>query len=345
MYILEVPTRITQELLLSKHTQEEYFTFYLGIPVRKGLFCSPPIIRRDSKPTCAFYKDSKGVLKYKDFAGPTFNFVGCVMHIFGINYGQALRTIANDFNIIPIENKEKNIPKISYDGYELKETERSKIQVELQEFSQKELNWWASFGISPKTLSKFKIFSIKSVFLNGNYFSSSTETSPIYGYYGGENKEGIELWRLYMPTKIKYRFLSNWDSLRSQGAKQLPKIGEHIVITKSMKDLMVMYEFGIIAIAPTSETVVISEIQYKKLENRFNQVFLFNDNDLAGVKSAKKYKKKYNCRCIFIKRKYAKDLSDLYKSISRTQFWIAIEELEEIFKNKDIKQTKHFYIF
>lgn len=345
MYKLEVTTRVTQELLLSKHTAEEYFTFYLGIPVRKGLFCSPAILRKDNKPTCAFYKDSKGVLKFKDFAGVTFNFVGCVMHIFGINYYQALQTIAHDFNIIPIENKEKNIPKISYDGYELKETERSKIQVELQEFSEKELNWWASFGISPKTLSKFKVFSIKSVFLNGNYFSSSSETSPIYGYYGGENNEGLELWRLYMPTKIKWRFLSNWDSIRIQGSKQLPKNGEYVVISKSMKDLMLLYEFGIPAIAPTSETIVITETQYKKLEDRFNQVFLFFDNDLAGVKSAQKYKKKYNCRCIFIRRRYAKDISDLYKSVSKTQFWIAIEELEEIFKNKDIHQTKHFYIF
>lgn len=345
MYKLEVATKITKELLLSKHSQEEYFEFYLGVPVKKGLFCSPAIIRRDAKPTCSFYKDAKGLLKYNDFAGPQFDFVGAVMHIYGIKYYDALRTIANDFNIVKIENREQNVAKIPFSGSELKVTEKAKIQVELQDFSEKELNWWASFGISPKTLAKFKVYSIKSVFLNGNYFMSSSETSPIYGYYGGENSDEIELWRLYMPTKIKYRFLSNWSSSMIQGAKQLPKDGELIVITKSFKDVMSMFEFGITAIAPNSENVVITPAQYNKLENKYNQIYVFYDNDLAGVKGAQKYRKKYGCKCIFIKRKYAKDFSDLYKSISKTQFWITVEELQEIFKNPDIKQTKHFYIF
>ena len=183
MYELEVTTRITKELLLSKQwTQETYFEHYLGIPVKKGLFCSPPIIRKDNKPTCAFYKGANGVLKYKDFAGPTFDFVGAVMYIFECSYYSALRIIANDFGFINLDNKPKNPPKISYTGNELKETERAKIQVELKDFSEKELAWWESFGISLNTLKKFKVFSIKSVFLNGNYHTSSTESSPIYGY-------------------------------------------------------------------------------------------------------------------------------------------------------------------
>ena len=32
---------------------------------------------------------------------------------------------------------------------------------------------------------------------------SSSEQCPIYGYYGGEDSENNELWRLYMPTKKK----------------------------------------------------------------------------------------------------------------------------------------------
>ena len=29
-----------------------------------------------------------------------------------------------------------------------------------------------------------------------------------------------------------------------QGSKQLPKSGEYVVITKSLKDVMALYEFG-----------------------------------------------------------------------------------------------------
>jgi hypothetical protein len=69
------------------------------------------------------------------------------------------------------------------------------------------------------------------------------------------------------------------------------------------------------------------------------------DNDLPGVKNANKYRKKYGITCVFIKRKYAKDISDLHKKLSNTQFWLVIEELNEILKDDSLKNTKHFYIF
>jgi len=345
VYSLEVSTKITKELLLSKSfTQETYFEHYLGIPVKKGLFTSPAIIRVDHKPTCCFYKSKQGLLIYKDFAGPTFNFIGAVMHIYNCSYYDALKIIANDFGFIEASIP-KNLPKIQYTGYELKETERAKIQVEFQDFTQKELNWWGSFGISQKTLTKFKVFSIKSVFLNGLYFSSSSDKSPVFGYYGGDGIDDTEFWRLYMPSKIKYRFLTNWPSNMIQGAKQLPKSAKCVLITKSLKDVMLLYELGITSIAPNSENILITQNQFNKLKFKYSEVFVFYDNDLPGVKAANKYKKKYGVKCIFIKRKYAKDLSDLYKVISRTQFWIVVDELNEILSGSNIKQTKHFYIF
>ena len=85
MYQLD-NTRITKEFLLEKNTPETYMEYYLGVPVKKGLFCSPAIIRNDSKPTCSFYKNKRGDLIYKDFAGPSFDFVGAA----------ARRSIASD---------------------------------------------------------------------------------------------------------------------------------------------------------------------------------------------------------------------------------------------------------
>lgn len=345
MYKLDVSPKITKEFLLSKNTQETYFEHYLGIPVKKGLFCSPSIIRIDHKPTCSFYKNKSGILKYNDFAGPQFDFVGCVMYIYKCTYYKALQIIANDFGFIHIKNVEIHPPKIKYSGYEMKETSRAKIQVEIKDFSEKELNWWKSFGIGLSTLRKFKVYSIKSVFLNGVYYTSSTEYCPIYGYYGGTNSNKDELWRLYFPTKRNYRFLSNWNSLMIQGAKQIPKSGDSALITKSLKDVMCLFEFGTTAIAPNSENILLSKAQYEKLSLRFKEIICLFDNDLPGVKGAHKYKKEFGIRCIFIKRKYSKDITDLYKTISETQFWIAIDELNEIINNKEVRETKHFYIF
>ena len=325
MFELEVTPRITKELILSKYSQETLFEHYLGVPVKKGLFCSPSIIRVDKTPTCSFYKDKNGNLKYKDFAGPTFDCVGCVMYLFNCSYYKALRIIANDFGLIISENIQKNPPKMAYTGVELEKTEKARIQVEIKEFSPEELKWWNSFGISKNTLKKFKVYSIKSVFLNGNYFMSSSESCPIYGYYGGENSDGDELWRLYMPTKKRYRFLSNWRSTIIQGSKQLPKSGEFIVITKSLKDVMSLYEFGITAIAPNSENIFLTEAQYNKLRLRFKDIYLLYDRDLPGVRSANKIRKKFKDIHVLLTPK-VKDFTDYVKKYGTLKTCNLIEE-------------------
>ena len=343
--MFDLPPKISKGFLLEKNPAEAYFEYYLGVPVKKGLFKSPPCLRKDNHPTCSFYKNPRGDLIFKDFAGVSGDFVKIVMELFQVPYYKALNIIANDFGYIKSEELPVNLPKREYSGVVLKETEKSRIQVEVKDFDKKELDWWASFGISEKTLKKFKVYSIKHIFLNGNYFNSSSDKTPIYGYYGGETSDKTELWRLYFPTKRTNRFLSNWSSTLWHGSKQLPNFGDHCVLSKSMKDLMLLYEFGITSIAPTSENILMSAAQMQKIKEKYKNIFVFFDNDLAGVKGAKKYKKAYNVRCIFIKRKYSKDISDLYKKVSSNVFWGIIEELNTIINDPTIKKTKHFYIF
>lgn len=53
---------------------------------------------------------------------------------------QALRIIANDFNLIKLKNIVKNKPIIKYDGEIIPETKTAIIQVEIREWQDYELN-------------------------------------------------------------------------------------------------------------------------------------------------------------------------------------------------------------
>ena len=161
--------------------------------------------------------------------------------------------------------------------------------------------------------------------MNGNYFNSSSESSPVYGYYGGKDSFGNELWRLYMPTKRNYRFLSNWPATMIQGAKQLPKSGEFIIVTKSLKDVMSLYEFGVTSIAPNSENLFLTDAQYVKIKNRFKDVYLLYDRDLAGVRSANKIRKKVNGLKVLLMPK-VKDFTDYVKKYGTLRTLNLIEE-------------------
>lgn len=71
------------------------------------------------------------------------------------------------------------------------------------------------------------------------------------------------------------RFLTNWKSSQIQGARQLPKDGDDLlIIQKSMKDVMCMYELGIIAIAPNSENLFLNDIQLEKVKNKFKRIIV-----------------------------------------------------------------------
>lgn len=137
-FVLE-PT-ITKELLLNRLSEESIMEHYLGVQVRKGLFISP--LRKDTRPTCSFYRSNKtGRLIFKDF-GTDFSgdFVTVVMHKFCCSYGKALQTIANDFGIVSNKHLTVNQPLIQYSNTKFEETSDAQIQVEIKPFSQYELD-------------------------------------------------------------------------------------------------------------------------------------------------------------------------------------------------------------
>lgn len=306
--------KITKEFLLSKNNEETYMTYYLGIPVKKGLFRSP--LRSDNHVTCSFFRGKSGNLYFKDFAsGKCLTFEGVVMEKYNCNYHTALKIIAKDFGY----TKDSPIKKVAVKIQpKFEEEKQTFIQIEAKDFSESELKWWGSFGITKDILHKFNVFSCKTVFLNGNIFAQSAQHCPIYGYYFGK-KENIEQWRIYMPQRKEFRFIGNVSTKTIQGYKQLVKKGKLVVITKSMKDVLCLYSLGIPAIAPNSETQKVGDKILEDLKQRFDNIVYFYDNDLPGIKNMNKIKKEhpelYYC---WIPRGYkAKDISDFYKKYGK----------------------------
>lgn len=121
---------------------------------------------------------------------------------------------------------------------------------------------------------------------------------------------------------------------------------ENLIITKSLKDVMFLYENSFSALAPNSEGIIFPEKQMNKFLKNFKNIIIFYDNDLAGFRGARKYKKTYPyVNCIFLKRQYAKDISDFYKK-DKKETLKAIIELKNInilIKNK--QKLNYFYYF
>ncbi len=303
---------VTKDFILSKINQESIMEYYTGVSASsKKLALSP--FRTDNNVTCSCYKSKSGILYLHDFA--TNEHINCfeaVMRLNNCNYYQALEIIAEDFGLIDSRSfirtsKPKIVP-------EIKETETCNIQVQLKEFTKEELQWWESFGINKKLLKDYHVYSLQHVFLNNRLAFSSNNNNPIFGYYFGKNKDK-ELWKIYFPrNKDKgIRFINNLPNKKLQGYKQLPKTGDLLIITKSMKDLISMKSFGVNAVAPSSESTFVTEKQLEEFKSRFKYILVMYDQDKAGKYNMAKIRHKYpELNYFVIPKEYnSKDFSDL----------------------------------
>lgn len=281
--------KLTKEYILSRISQEDIFYKYLGISPNTVEFFSNPL-RADSHPDCKFYRDSRNVLKFHDFAYKwnvdCFNVV-CRIH--NCNYGEALHIIAKDFNLK--DSSVNYTPNII--PFETKESIGRDIKVKRKEFTKEELLFWEENGWTKEMLDFYQISSLLYVWLDNNKIYTYHKRDMGFVYYFGMSKHLLPQYKLYFPQRTRFRFLQNTGNIL-QGYKQLPEGGDLLVITKSMKDVGLLNAYGIPAVAPMSESNVISEEQFEDLSNRFFHIVTLFDRDRAGMTASKRYKDKFN---------------------------------------------------
>ena len=312
MEFISLKPKITKDFILSKVNQESIMHRYTGQDVNsKKLFTS--VLRNDNHVTVAYYKSKSKILYMHDFA--TNEHLDCwnvVMRLFNCDYYEALNIIAKDFGLIEGTHQISTFKIIP----EIKEAESANIQVQIKDYTKEELEWWLQFGINKKLLKKYQVFSLQHVFLNGELKFSSSNQCPIYGYYFGKDKNREEKWKIYFPLKKDYRFINNTPKKLLQGYHQLPKIGDLLVITKSMKDVIAMYGFGIAACAPNSETLFVNDKQLKEFKQRFKHILVVYDNDRPGLRNMAKIRREHPELNYFYMPWYlAKDFTDSIKMV------------------------------
>lgn len=289
---------------LKKHKEEVYhkisdydiFSKYIpGFKVN-NLIRSP--LRDDSHPSFSTYRTNNSI-RYRDFStGDNGNAIEFVKKLFKLaDVKEAYAKIKEEFvDYIPTT-------------YQKHFTEIKNIGIVRQKFTKEDLAYWESYNISKNTLERYDVFSIKNYLVNGEVKGIYTKDNPMYAY------KVYNRFKIYRPLADKlYKWrqnLSNWDI---QGFSQLDARGELLIITKSLKDVMVLRELGYNAIAPPSESAMIPSEVIQNLTERFTNIILLYDRDKAGMTTTRKMMKQYNLDFFFIDKKYkVKDISDFIK--------------------------------
>jgi len=289
--------------------------------------------RKDNNPS-AIIRSYTQRLFYKDYGDPnqlkSYNIYNFIMRKYNISFFDTLKKINNDFKLGLAFSQEKvQVSKVKYSPSKNvnKDNNRTIIKVKKTNFSKNHLKYWMDYKI-PKDdiidyLSFFDVYPISRFWLTNNnikdkQFVSNTITFTYdFGWFNN-----IFMRKIYKPTiKNSSRFIGNATRDVIQGFNQLPKNGDFLFITSSLKDAIILRLIGFYAIAPSSEGSFINEnIFYQNLIKRFNKIVLFYNNDFNkkenyGIIYAKRYSNQYKIPYIALPdRCKEKDPSDFAKT-------------------------------
>ena len=305
---------LTKEAIFARIDAYNIFKRYCPGFEKLGKAFKSPLRDNDRHPS-AFIIFYKGDLLFKDFGRRSYRAIDFVMAYYKLDYRGALEKINYDFNL-----KLGNIdyvftphdPYIEHPEDDLKEKTSSIIQIKKREFNDKDKEYWGQYSIQQSTLSSFNVYALSNFTINDHlYFADPLCYS--YDYYWEDN---IFRRKIYQPLSY-YKWFSNGGAI-VQGEGMLPKEGDLLIITSSLKDVMALYEMGYIAIAPTSETSFVPDNYFLKQNKRFKRIILFMDSDKTGIEANKRLSDRWSLRYIIIPEGYkSKDISDMIKNYGK----------------------------
>ena len=316
-------TAITMSLrdLLEKVDDYDIYSYYLG-NFKVGKLMNSPLRTTDQIPSFAIFKGSNGGLFFKDHGtgegGNAITFMKLYKNIKTKDeLERELLRIVRKTN--PVACAKKNTYTSPVD---LGPTD---IGIVRQPFTEVDKKYWKQFHISIDTLKKFNVFSIKYFLCNRVVRGTYKEDSPMYAY------KVYDKFKIYRPLASKYtKWRTNLTNRDVQGLAELPQEGGNLlIITKSLKDVMCLYEMGFSAIAASSETTFIPEDIIEDLKSRWKKIVIIYDRDKTGMKTAREYSKQFGFDAVFVNKRYhAKDISDAVKANGFTEIknWL-IKEL------------------
>ena len=287
--------------ILAQLDEYDIYAHYMGEFTVGKLYNSP--LRTDDKiPSFAVFKGRRGNLMFKDHGSGLSGNV--------LTFVKELKQIKTDGELEKelLRILRSTAPKSSRNvTREYTSNASAEIGIVRQDWTETDEQYWSQFGIGLTTLNQYQVFSIKYYLCNKAVAGIYKDESPMYAYKVNER------FKIYRPLASKYtKWRTNLTSSDIQGLAQLPN-GQRklLIITKSLKDVMVLHEMGFDAVSPSSETTFIPDEILDSLKAKYENILILYDRDKTGMMKARDYSRKYDIPAFFINKRFkAKDLSD-----------------------------------
>lgn len=170
--------------------------------------------------------------------------------------------------------------------------------------------YWEQYGITPATVHSFDIEPVQAIISAGKVTELHDEVAFAY-------TEGLPYVKIYRPFADKRsKWRNTYPKAKLFGLSFLLKYLDYPqVITKSLKDVVVLRQMQISAVSVSSEGVYPDDIDEDIRYDYLQGATVLMDNDEAGKTCAAKWAE-VGYKTIFIPEEYgAKDVSDLVLAV------------------------------
>jgi len=334
------------EKLFEQVSSYDIFCTFIGGNIKVGKTILSPI-RKDNRPTfILFVPEDKDEVFFKDFAwvgGNVFKFVKLyALYHESLNLSSRRDIIhyideRMGIGLFDDVKKKKIVRRVLDKSFY---ASKRNIRFKSRAFTTRDLEYWKNYHIDEEILKYFNVKSVHKLLNEEDevvYTVSQRNLTFAYIIY---NKI-----KLYRPEECaEYKWRNTCPGHYIQGIQQVLKQksgNKKLIITKSLKDVMVFYKFlrnEYDVIAPHSETYIFTPKLLKLLYSLYDEIIIIFDYDLAGVQGANRLRKlNHRFRYTFVSTKRVrvngkiqvidKDISDYV--VDRSEHQIR-EHLREI---------------
>lgn len=233
--------------------------------------------------------------------------IGYITEKYKVNFDEALKIIANDFGLFTHNYNRKSLELF---GVSKDIKQDCVIKIKTKNFDQNDVNYWNKFNISLDICRKFNVYAISHYFINNTMFTCKNQT---FAYNIADR------FKIYQPYATENKWYSNLKRNDIFGFDQLEFKPDSLVITKSLKDVMVLYSLNIESIAPQAESILLDEETMIYLKSKYKYIYTLFDYDNSGIDLTWRMRRLYQTKPLFFtdklwnrKKGYknCKDISD-----------------------------------
>lgn len=240
-----------------------------------------------------------------------------VKEIHHCDFYAALKIINQDFGLgldTKYPKKTKPVEERRFAHSYSSESPEYKLDFIPCEWSNFHILYWEQYGISKETCKAFHVVPISAILSNGKVIELHDEVAFAY-------TEGLPYVKIYRPFADKRsKWRNTYPKFYLSASYAHTQFGVFpTVITKSLKDVMTLFEMGISAITLSSESVGPDTFEPAMHHAYLQGLTVLMDNDEAGKTCAAKWAEA-GYKTIFIPEEYgAKDVSDLVLAVGFEQ--------------------------